>query len=222
MQREGEGEGSGAVSRSPARRAAPAAAAAASDAAAAAPDVPKPNYGLSGALAGDALLQAAAPLASQQQRGGAPLKWSEPADACVPAWRWHFHVFGGAAAGAGAAAAPPLYVHRQSATLFGRDRRLADVPTDHPSCSSQHAVLQFRLVDAPAPPGGAPPPLLLAPRRSVRPYILDLESTNGTFLNGRRIEAARYVELRAADVLRFGLSTKEWVLLHDEAATASG
>jgi hypothetical protein len=28
--------------------------------------------------------------------------------------------------------------------LFGRERRVADIPTDHPSCSKQHAVLQFR------------------------------------------------------------------------------
>lgn len=33
---------------------------------------------------------------------------------------------------------------RSSCYLFGRERRVADVPTDHPSCSKQHAVLQFR------------------------------------------------------------------------------
>ena len=38
----------------------------------------------------------------------------------------------------------PLYIHRQSCYLFGRERRVADVPTDHPSCSKQHAVLQYR------------------------------------------------------------------------------
>ena len=30
-----------------------------------------------------------------------------------------------------------------------------------------------------------------APRRVVKPYIMDLESTNGTFLNGKKIEPAR-------------------------------
>jgi len=38
----------------------------------------------------------------------------------------------------------PLYIHRQSCYLFGRERRVADIPTDHPSCSKQHAVIQFR------------------------------------------------------------------------------
>ena len=38
----------------------------------------------------------------------------------------------------------PLPIHRQSCYLFGRERRIADVPTDHPSCSKQQAVIQFR------------------------------------------------------------------------------
>ena len=36
----------------------------------------------------------------------------------------------------------PLYIHRQSCYLLGRDRKIADLPVDHPSCSKQHAVLQ--------------------------------------------------------------------------------
>lgn len=109
----------------------------------------------------------------------------------------------------------PLYVHRQSAYLFGRERKVADIPTDHPSCSSQHAVLQYRLVALPGEPGSMGPP-----QRTVKPYIMDLESTNGTFLNGARLEGARYVELRPGDVLRFGLSSRDYVLMHDEMAAA--
>lgn len=63
-----------------------------------------------------------------------------------------------------------MHIHRQSAFLFGRDRvvsvrlikwrhhrslyklilmliQVADIPVDHPSCSKQHAVLQFRSVN---------------------------------------------------------------------------
>lgn len=47
----------------------------------------------------------------------------------------------------------------------------------------------------------------------VKPYILDLESTNKTYLNGDAIEPARYHELREKDVLRFGESQKEYVLM---------
>ena len=42
---------------------------------------------------------------------------------------------------------------------------------------------------------------------------MDLESTNKTFLNGSEIEAARYYELRDKDMLRFGESTREYVLM---------
>lgn len=107
----------------------------------------------------------------------------------------------------------PLYIHRQSSYLFGRDRSIADIPVDHPSCSSQHAVLCYRLVALPQEPGSMSPP-----KRTVKPYIIDLESTNGTFLNGRRVASSRYIELRAGDVIKFGSSSRDFVLLHDEMA----
>lgn len=39
-----------------------------------------------------------------------------------------------------------LVLGRQSCYLLGRDRTVADIPVEHPSCSKQHAVIQFRLV----------------------------------------------------------------------------
>lgn len=51
--------------------------------------------------------------------------------------------------------------------------------------------------------------------RTVKPYILDLESANGTYVNNRRIEARRYVELFEKDVVKFGYSSREYVLLHE-------
>ena len=35
--------------------------------------------------------------------------------------------------------------------------------------------------------------------RSSRPFIIDLESTNGTHVNGEAIPTSRYYELRASD-----------------------
>jgi hypothetical protein len=49
-----------------------------------------------------------------------------------------------------------------------------------------------------------------------RPYIMDLQSTNGTFINGERIPDSRYVELKAMDCVKFGSSSREYVLLHDK------
>jgi smad nuclear-interacting protein 1 len=42
---------------------------------------------------------------------------------------------------------------------------------------------------------------------------MDLESTNKTFLNGEPIEPARYYELREKDVLKFGESQREYVVM---------
>ena len=48
---------------------------------------------------------------------------------------------------------------------------------------------------------------------SIVPYLMDLESTNGTFLNGEQIEGAKYVELRPKDVLKFGTNPTEYVFM---------
>jgi len=45
--------------------------------------------------------------------------------------------------------------------------------------------------------------------RTVRPYIIDLEAANGTFVNNQKIEPKRYVELFEKDVLKFGFSSRE-------------
>ena len=49
----------------------------------------------------------------------------------------------------------------------------------------------------------------------VKPYVLDLESTNGTFLNKEKIESARYYELKHKDVLKFALSTRDYVVMRE-------
>jgi len=101
-------------------------------------------------------------------------------------------------------------IHRQSAYLIGRERGICDLPVDHPSCSKQHAVLQYRLMDYKRDDGSM--------GRRVVPYIIDLGSANGTFLNNQKIDPERYYELRENDVIKFGFSTREYVLLHEESA----
>lgn len=63
-----------------------------------------------------------------------------------------------------------LHLHRCSCYIFGKDRSLNKfpgfIPTDHPSCSRQHAVIQFRLkVRACIPHGHAACKQPLASRR---------------------------------------------------------
>jgi smad nuclear-interacting protein 1 len=151
---------------------------------------PEPDFGLSGALA-----------AETNTVNGVTLKYSEPPERETPMSKWRLYVLKG-----GKPLDEPLLIYKQTCYLFGRDRRVADIPIDHPSCSLQHAVLQYRLTEKKTDKDGAREP-------SVRPYLMDLGSTNGTFVNGDRLEAERYYELLPKDVITFGSSTREYVLL---------
>jgi len=135
---------------------------------------------------------------------GVVVKYSEPAEARKPKTKWRLYVF------KGDEELPILYIHRQSAYLLGRDRKVADIPLDHPSCSKQHAALQYRLVDYTRRDTGAP-------GKRVTPYVIDLNSANGTFVNNQKIESQKYVQLLEKDVLKFGFSSREYVMLHDQS-----
>ncbi|KAK7868920.1 hypothetical protein R5R35_014229 [Gryllus longicercus] len=155
-------------------------------------DKAKPNFGLSGKLAEET-----------NTFNGVVLKYSEPQEARKPKRRWRFYPF------KGDAGLPILYLHRQSCYLIGRDRKVADIPVDHPSCSKQHAALQYRLAPYKRDDGST--------GRRVRPYIIDLESANGTYVNNNKIEPKKYVELLEKDVVKFGYSSREYVLLHEHS-----
>lgn len=85
---------------------------------------------------------------------------------------------------------------------------MCDILTLNPSISRQHAVIQFRMISKMNTLGDY--------SESIKPYILDLASTNGTFLNDEQVEPSRYVELLHKDVLRFGFSDRLYVLVKDE------
>uniref|UniRef100_A0A183BKA4 FHA domain-containing protein n=1 Tax=Globodera pallida TaxID=36090 RepID=A0A183BKA4_GLOPA len=138
---------------------------------------------------------------------GVLIKYNEPPEAKIPKLRWRMYPF------KDEEHLPVFYVHRQSAYLIGRDRKIADFPVDHPSCSKQHAALQYRSLPYERADGSN--------GRRTRPYLIDLGSGNGTFLNGDRIESQRYYELKEKDVLRFGFSSREYVMLHEQSVGAA-
>lgn len=152
----------------------------------------KPNFGLSGKLTEET-----------NTYKGVVIKYSEPPEARKPRRRWRLYPF------KGEKSLQTLYIHRQSAYLIGRDRNIADLPVDHPSCSKQHAALQYRLVQFTRDDGTV--------GKRVRPYIIDLESANGTFVNNKKIDPKKYVELLERDVIKFGFSSREYVLLHENS-----
>lgn len=141
----------------------------------------QPNFNLSGALTKDT-----------NTFKGVVIKYNEPAEAHKPDSRWFLYPF------KGEESLEPIPVFRQSAYLFGRDHSIADIPIDHPSCSKQHAVLQFRKV-----------------KGKICPYIIDLESANKTKLNDEVIEPRRYYQLFEKDVIKFGFSSREYVVMNE-------
>lgn len=170
------------------------------EAAAAEEKVPeyKPDFGLSGALAKDER--------TGNVLNGIVLKFTEPYEAAKPDKHWRLYAY------RGEELLETLHIHRRSCFLFGRDDRVADIPILHPSSSLQHAVIQFRAIDERKVIDGERVTV-----SSVKPYLMDLKSTHGTWLNSVQLEDSRYYELREGDVLKFGNSSREFVLLHDQS-----
>ncbi|KAK0201852.1 hypothetical protein DFS33DRAFT_1455670 [Desarmillaria ectypa] len=183
----------------------------------ASPPKAKPNFGASGLLAAETNT-----VKSIDGKNSTVLKYNEPPEARKPVLGWRLYVF------KGSEQVELLHIQRQSAYLFGRDRLVADIPIDHPSCSKQHAAIQYRYIQEKNEFGDVKGSVKYVGDRvhgsrrihsSFRPFIIDLESTNGTHVNDEVVPPSRYYELRASDVIKFGLSTKEYVLLHDEVAS---
>ncbi|GAA5900052.1 uncharacterized protein JCM6883_006076 [Sporobolomyces salmoneus] len=148
----------------------------------------EPNFQQSGALA-----------AETNTLRGVVLKYNEPPEARKPVRNWRLYVF------KGKEQVELFHVHRQSAYLVGRDRIVADIPVDHPSTSKQHAVLQFRQVTERNEFGDT--------KSLTKPFIIDLDSANGTMVNDEAVPPSRFYELKSGDVLKFAFSTREYVLL---------
>jgi smad nuclear-interacting protein 1 len=161
----------------------------------------KPNWKPSGLLAAETNKVTVGSGTKGQQ--DIILKYHEPSEARKPpsSERWVLYVF----KGKDADPLTTIPLHTRSCWLLGRETAVADIPVEHPSCSKQHAVFQFRYVVKKDEFGDK--------KGKVGLYVLDLESANGTMLNGSKVEAARYVECLSGDVVKFGDSEREYVLL---------
>eukprot|EP01060_Flectonema_neradi_P025789 TRINITY_DN34617_c0_g1_i1.p1 TRINITY_DN34617_c0_g1~~TRINITY_DN34617_c0_g1_i1.p1 ORF type:complete len:235 (+),score=47.67 TRINITY_DN34617_c0_g1_i1:58-705(+) len=131
---------------------------------------------------------------------GRKLKWHMPDDMKESKRRWTLLTFKDNKPMEGKDAF--LDLNRSPAYMFGRDTEIVDVPVLHPSISMQHSVVVFRLTKADE-----------ENRPTVKPYIIDLDSTNGTFINGRKADGGRYYRLYNKDVFKFGHSTREYMIM---------
>nr|POE48810.1 smad nuclear-interacting protein 1 [Quercus suber] len=152
----------------------------------------KPNYKPTGLLAKEANTVAGTTTV---------LKYHEPPEARKPPAKqpWRMYVF------KQQDLVDTIYIHQRSVWLIGRDKLITDMLLEHPSISKQHAVIQFRHINSTNEYGDK--------TSKVKPYLLDLESANGTKLNGKAVEASRYIELVDADMIQFGDSEREYVLM---------
>ncbi|KAK5582033.1 hypothetical protein RB653_003615 [Dictyostelium firmibasis] len=76
---------------------------------------------------------------------------------------------------------------------FGRDSSRNKILLEHPSCSSVHASLSLG-------------------QSNKRPILLDLNSTNQTFLNGKEVTPRKPLDLYEGDKIKFGASTREYII----------
>ncbi|KAG0644919.1 FHA domain-containing DDL [Hyphodiscus hymeniophilus] len=159
------------------------------------PEKQKPNFAPTG------LLAAASNTVAQADGSEIILKYHEPAEARKPPKKdvWKLFVF------KGAEIVETIELGLRSCWLIGRELAVVDLPAEHPSISKQHAVIQFRYIEKRNEFGDK--------LGKVKPYIIDLDSANGTLLNKDPIQGSRYLELRDKDLIQFGQSTREYVLM---------
>ncbi|KAG9244177.1 SMAD/FHA domain-containing protein [Calycina marina] len=159
------------------------------------PEMQKPNFAVTGLLAAASNSVAAADGTS------VVLKYHEPPEARKPPAKniWNLFVF------KGDQIVETIKLGLRSCWLIGREMAVVDMPAEHPSISKQHAVIQFRYIEKKNEYGDKV--------GKVRPYLIDLESANKTMLNKEEVPSSRYLELRDKDMIQFGHSTREYVVL---------
>jgi smad nuclear-interacting protein 1 len=156
----------------------------------------KPNFKTTGALAKHA---------NRVEGTKISLKYHEPPEARKPpaSQPWRMFVF------KGDDVVDTIELCQKSCWLLGRSHEVVDYVLEHPSSSGQHAVIQFRYIQKVVEDEFG----VKSTRGKVKPYVIDLESSNGTELNGQTVEASRYFELRDKDILKFAGSEREYVVM---------
>ncbi|XP_077867049.1 LOW QUALITY PROTEIN: nuclear inhibitor of protein phosphatase 1-like [Saccoglossus kowalevskii] len=86
-----------------------------------------------------------------------------------------------------------LMVDEKKCYLFGRNPDVCDFCIDHQSCSRVHAALVYH-------------------KHLNRSFIIDLNSTHGTFLGTIRLEGSKPQQVPIDSTLRFGASTRSYAI----------
>ena len=124
------------------------------------------------------------------------VNYNPPSDSIIPTDIWFFFKFTGDKK-------EPEETYKlinKEFFLIGKDPRICDIRIKQQNISRQHAVIQFRKIKKEYD-------------LEILPYLIDLNSTNGTYLNGEKIDNKKYYELRDKDELNFGDKKIDFVLM---------
>jgi hypothetical protein len=90
-----------------------------------------------------------------------------------------------------------IQLNSKSHYILGRQNDIVDILLEHPSISRQHAVLQYRDDNA--------------------LMCLDFNSVQGSFINKKPLEKDTYYRLFVGDIIKFGGSSRSYVVLGPES-----
>uniref|UniRef100_A0A671KBZ6 Kanadaptin-like n=1 Tax=Sinocyclocheilus anshuiensis TaxID=1608454 RepID=A0A671KBZ6_9TELE len=124
-----------------------------------------------------------------------PLPYTEPPWGSVPNISYSFELL------KNGAILDTVPLTQRSYFVVGR-LPVCDVSLEHPSISRYHAVVQYR--------GRAGQDGVVGEEKGF--YAYDLGSTHGTFVNKNKIPPKSYIRLRVGHVLKFGGSTRLFIL----------
>jgi len=145
----------------------------------------KPNFNPSGLLSKQTNI-----------KNGILLKYSSPIDSAIPLECWRLYSFQ-------KNSFDPIDTYKlenKNYFLIGKDKMVCNIIIDNVNVSRQHAVIQFRKI-------------INNKKEEIKPYLIDLESKNGTYLNGVKLEESKYYELMKKDIINFGDFNIEYILM---------
>ncbi|KAJ3424643.1 smad nuclear-interacting protein [Anaeramoeba flamelloides] len=178
----------------------------------------RPNFELSGLLRED--------FTTSQ---GLSSKYQEPSGARDPTEKWQLVLFEGEEI-------TRVYSLTQSHYILGKDRMQVDIPLEDASCEDLHAVIQFKVNQKKTKIKREQQRKIQESRiqqkkitsiltsiqndietqdiEAVTPYLIDLATPGGSFVNGEKIENSTYFELLSQDKIKFAQCTTEFTLLN--------
>merc|ERR1712012_1168156 len=124
---------------------------------------------------------------------GVEITYREPSNAMMPKEKWVWFVY------KDEKEVKEIWLHRKRYHLVGRCRKSCDVKLMHFTVSKHHCVLQYRQ-------------RCLKGVLGVYPYIMDLGSRHGTYLNKQKLIPRKYYQLLSKDIIGFGKSSRKYIM----------